>query len=110
FEHRIHPETGSHFRVRWSSRSSGRSKDPSEDRIDVLGVIAEIEIFADILFGQGRAYIFVGKKFLKEISTLLPHLHGVSLHKTVSTLARDASLGERLENALQMDQAAKPVH
>ena len=55
------------------------AEDAAENRVDVLGVVAHIELLADLLFRQRRAHVCVGEQFLEEILALFPDLHGVAL-------------------------------
>ena len=55
------------------------AEDAAENRVDVLGVVAQIELLADLLFRQRRAHVCVGEQFLEEILALFPDLHGVAL-------------------------------
>src|SRR4051812_19518325 len=68
-------------RKRQPASSKILSKYPLEDRIDMFGVIAKVEFFTQLGFGQRCHHVLVSEKFLKEISALLPHPHGVALHQ-----------------------------
>src|SRR5690606_23130791 len=70
------------------------AEDAAEDRVDVLGVVAEIEDGADLVLGQVLAQFLVGKKRLEEIHALLVEAHGVALHEDVGGLPRDAAARE----------------
>src|SRR5690606_18086639 len=52
---------------------------PSEDRVDVPGVVAEVELFPDPSFAERGADFLVREQFVKKILALLPDLHGVPL-------------------------------
>ena len=91
--------------LRLMSRLCG-AEDPGEDRVDMLGVIAEVEFFADFGFRQGGAHFAVAQKFFEEVLALFPDLHGVALHEAIGILARQAGLGERQKHALRMHEAA----
>ena len=54
-------------------------EDAAENRVDVLGVITEVELLADLLFRQRHAHVRVREQFFEEILALFPDLHGVAL-------------------------------
>src|SRR3546814_16327366 len=83
---------------------SGFAEDAPEDRIDMLGVVAEVEFLANLFFGEGPAHLIIGKKFFKEILALLPYLHGLSLNQTLGVLTASPCLGERQKDTLAHPQ------
>ena len=83
--------------------TSNLAKNPLEDRVDMLGMVAEIELLADLGFGERRSHFFVGKQFFKEISALFPHFHRISLDQRIALLAAETCLRKRQQNALRMD-------
>ena len=82
-------------------------KNPRKYRINVLGVVGEVEAGVDLAGCQHRGYFGVGQKFGQEIGAFLPDPHGAALHQAVSVFAGDAVLGERQQHALRMNKAAE---
>ena len=44
----------------FSAASLVVAKHPGKDRIDMLGMIAQVEFLVDLFLGQGRADLFIG--------------------------------------------------
>src|SRR5215207_6567694 len=80
-----------------------------EDRVDVLEVIAEVEVLLDLGGLQLGADGWIALQEREEIALALPDLHGVRLHRFVGVLARHAGLGQRDQHPLRMHQPAEPV-
>src|SRR5438105_9794064 len=82
---------------------------PLEDRIDVLEVIAEVELLLDLGIAKILLHLGVLLQELEEIAFAAPDRHGVALHQLVGVLAARAPLGQRQQNALRVQQAAEAV-
>src|SRR5262249_9699120 len=83
---------------------------PLENRIDVLEMITEVEVFLKLRGAQMPAHVVVGHEQGEEIAFALPCPHGVALYHRIGGLARNAFLRECDERTLRMDQAAEPLH
>ncbi len=88
---------------------SGRAEDALEDRVDVGGVVAEVEKGGEFRGREGFRHVRVGLQELQEIATLAPHAHGIALHEAIAVLARDALVGERDQHALGVHEAAEAI-
>src|SRR5260370_41515798 len=80
-----------------------------EDGIDVLEVIAEIELLGYL--GVAEILLHLGVLFQQrlEIAFAAPYRHGVALHELVGVLAAGAFLRQRDQQSLRMDEAAEAV-
>src|SRR6478609_10080849 len=80
-----------------------------EDRVDVLEVIAEVELLLDLGVGEILLHLSVLLQELQEVAFAAPDRHGIALHELVGVLAACALLCQRQQNALRMHQAAQAV-
>src|SRR5262249_24811035 len=60
-------------------RGRGLAEHPLEDRVDVLEMIAEVEIFLELGGAEVLAHILVGCEQRAEVAFALPGPHGVAL-------------------------------
>src|SRR5688572_4984837 len=90
----------SSIRTALLSQASSRSKHPLEDRVDVLEVIAEIEILLDLLGAHFSGHARIGLQEGEEIAFAAPDLHRALLHDPVGVLARQAFLCQRDQHPL----------
>jgi hypothetical protein len=90
--------------------TTGVTEHPLEDRVDVLGVVAEVEFLLDL--GRGKRPSLRHRRAVPRGNPCLrfPDLHGVALDQPVGVLPADARLGQRQQHALRMHQAAELVH
>ena len=56
------------------------AENPLKNRVNVLHVVPEVEHRPNSRLRQRRTDLVVSQQFFKEISVLVPDLHGVSLH------------------------------
>ena len=49
---------------------SSFAEHPREDRVDMPGVIAEVEFLVDLILRQRGTHLFVGQQFLAEIGAM----------------------------------------
>jgi hypothetical protein len=59
------------------------AEDPGKDRVDMLGVVAKVELLLDLGRRQGGRDLGVGQKLGLEVRALLPDLHRVALHQPI---------------------------
>src|SRR6185436_118003 len=57
---------------------AGCAEHTLEDRVDVLEVIAEVEVLFDLGFAQVLPHILVGFQELQEVTLAAPDRHGVA--------------------------------
>src|SRR6266481_7233551 len=78
-----------------------------EDGIDVLEVIAEVELLGYL--GVAEILLHLGVLFQQrlEIAFAAPYRHGVALHEFVGVLAAGAFLRQRDQKPLRMYEAAE---
>src|SRR4051795_7120942 len=80
-----------------------------EDRVDVLEMIAEVELLLDLGVGEILLHFSVVLQELEEVAFAAPDRHGVALHELVGVLAACALLRQRQQHALRMHEAAEAV-
>src|SRR5260221_4646798 len=80
-----------------------------EDRVDVLEVIAEVELLGYL--GVAEILLHLGVLFQQrlEVAFAAPYRHGVALHEFIGVLAATAFLRQRHQQALRMNEAAEAV-
>src|SRR6478752_4935634 len=87
--------------------SSSGAEHALEDRVDMLGVVAEVEHGLERLGWHFRGDFRIALELGQEVLAFLPRLHRVTLHETVAVLAADTGLGQREKHALGIVQAAE---
>src|SRR6267142_172570 len=80
-----------------------------EDGIDVLEVIAEVELPGYLGVAEILLYFSVLFQQRLEIAFAAPHRHGVALHELVGVLAAGAFLRQRDQQPLRVNETAEPV-
>src|SRR5438445_11168171 len=80
-----------------------------EDRVDMLEVVAEVELLLDLGVGEIFLHFSVLLQELEEVAFAAPDWHGVALHELVGVLAVRALLRQRQQHALRMHEAAETV-
>lgn len=83
-----------------------RAEHAGENRIDVAGVVAEVEQGRDLRRRQVLADLGIGVQQVEELAAAVPCLHGVALHRAIGVLAAGALLGQGQQHALRVDDAA----
>src|SRR2546422_8498886 len=68
---------------------------PLEDGVDLLEMIAEVEVFLELGRAQVLAHVLVGLEQREKVAFPLPDPHGVALHQTIGIFAREPLAGER---------------
>ena len=81
-------------------RPSPLRKHPREDRVDVFGVVAEIEFLFDLFLGQSGGDVGVGEEFCLEVGAVFPDFERVALDVGIGVFAADTGLGEGEQDAL----------
>src|SRR5512143_3361810 len=71
-----------------------------EDRVDVLEVIAEVELLLELGVAEIFLHLGVLLQELQEVAFAAPDRHGVALHEPVGILAARALLRQRQQHAL----------
>src|SRR5450631_2916382 len=82
----------------------------SEDRIDVLEMISEVELLRYLGVGEILFHLSVFFQERLEVAFAAPHWHRVALHEFVGVLTAAAFLRERNQEPLRMNEAAETVH
>src|SRR6266849_3114629 len=80
-----------------------------EDGVDVLEVIAEVELLGYLGLAEIFPHLSVFLQQRLEVAFAAPHRHGVALHELVGVLAASAFLRQRDQQALRMNEAAETV-
>ena len=62
------------------------AKDPAENRINMPGVIIEIEFVTNIILAQKFTDFRIAEQFLEKIPAMLPDLHRIALNEAVGIL------------------------
>src|SRR5258708_14929090 len=86
--------------------TSAFAKHAFEDGIDVLEVIAEVELLGYLGVAEILLYFSVLFQQRLEVAFAAPHRRGVALHELVGVLAAGAFLRQRDQKALRMNDAA----
>src|SRR5260370_20645750 len=97
---------------RWGLRAAkgSASAEPAlEDCINVLEMIAQVELLGYLAIGEIFLHLGVFFQKLLEIAFATPHRHRVALHELVGVLAAGALLRQRNQKPLRMNEAAEPV-
>src|SRR5260370_8143199 len=87
----------------------GLAEYPLEDRMYVLEMMSEVEVFLQLSFAQVFAHVLVRREGGEEVGLALPGAHGVALDDGVGLLARHPLLREREHHPLGMNKAAEPL-
>ena len=85
------------------------AEDALENRVDVRGVIVEVEHGFELGGRHLGRHVLVGLELGEEVLALFPRLHGVALDERIGVLAADAGLRQRQQHALGIVQAAELV-
>src|SRR5260370_12752963 len=80
-----------------------------EDGVDVLEVIAEVELLGYLGVAEILLHLSVLFQQRLEVAFAAPHRHGVALHEFVGVLAAGAFLRQRHQKPLRMNQPAEAV-
>src|SRR6185437_3583594 len=80
-----------------------------EDRVDVLEMVAEVELLVDLGVRQVFLYVRVLLQQRIEIAFAAPDRHRVALHQPVGVLAAGALLRQCDQDPLRVDEPAEPV-
>ena len=71
------------------------AKYPVENRVNMLGVIAHVELLTDFFFGKCSQNLVITEKLGEEILVLIPDLHGIALHQAVRCFPVNTRLRKR---------------
>src|SRR5260370_3974962 len=97
---------------RWGLRAakgSAFAEHALEDRINVLEMIAQVELLGYLAIGEIFLHLGVFFQKLLEIAFATPHRHRVALHELVGVLAAGALLLQRHHEPRRLNEAAEPV-
>src|ERR1700682_2075095 len=89
--------------VRAPLAASALAEHALEDGIDVLELVAEVELLGYL--GVAEILLHIGVLFQErlEVTFAAPYRHGVALHEFVGVLAAGAFLRQRHQKALRMN-------
>src|ERR1700681_1954048 len=104
--YRVTIQLSLHAGRRGALAASAFAEHALEDRIDVLEVIAEVELAG--YFGVAEILLHSGVLLQQrlEVASAAPHRHGVAWHEPVGVLAAGALLRQRHQMPLRVDEAA----
>src|SRR6266849_3939204 len=89
--------------------ASAFAENAFEDGIDVLEVIAEVELLGYLGVAEILLHLSVLFQQRLEVAFAAPHRHGVALHELVGVLAAGAFLRQGDQKTLRMNEAAEAV-
>src|SRR5204863_6335868 len=95
--------------IRGSSSLTSTAEHPREDRVDVLGVMGEVELGLEFGFAELIGNLRIRFEQSEEVALAAPHWHGIALHRRVGILAAHSPLGQGEHHPLRMNEAAEPV-
>src|SRR5438309_4745681 len=96
-------------RARMSDDALDAGKDPLEDRVDVLELLAQIEGALDLCRREHAGDVGIRAQEALEVALLGERQHGVALDPVVRLLARDAFSGELEQHRSGKDDAAQSM-
>src|SRR5467141_789872 len=96
-------------RARMSDDALDAGKNPLEDRVDVLELLAQIESALDLLRREHASDVGIRAQQAFEVALLGERQHGVALHPLIGLLARDALPGELEQYRPGKDDAAQSI-